>query len=267
MDLPYNKRIIFESLREAGDSIRRMEAVDYNINRKSDKSPVTNADLISDSIIRKALYNISPDIPVVSEEQPLKTENIEMPRKFWLLDPLDGTKEFIKGNGEYCISLALIEAGRPSEGYIYSPVQNILWYAIKDQGAFRLENDTREKLPSSHSFKENNSWLLLRSRSHHNNREEEWHRQASVIKKISVDYQGSAIKFCRIAEGSADLYIKKGKIFGWDIAAGDLILSESGGRLIAYGPDREISYKFDKSEMPCFVACGHRVVNPERWLF
>jgi 3'(2'), 5'-bisphosphate nucleotidase len=261
-----HRKLIIEALQDAGQAISAIEAGAYKISHKDDSSPLTDADLISDSIIRKALSNLSPDIPVVSEEQEVKTESIELPGKFWLLDPLDGTKEFIKGNGEYCISLALIISGRPVEGYIYSPVQKVLWYAIKGQGAFRLENTAKVRLPSLGS-KEEKSWLLLRSRSHHNNKEETWYKKASENREIIINYQGSAIKFCRIAEGSADLYVKKGRIFGWDIAAGDLILEESGGKLAAYGNDREISYKFDKAEMPFFVACGHRVVNPENWLF
>lgn len=117
-----NKRkLIFRALQDAGDAISSIESAGYNIQTKSDSTPVTEADLLSDSIIRKALSEISPDIPVASEEQAFNTDNVDTPAKFWLLDPLDGTKEFIKGNGEYCISLALIVNNRPVEAYIYAP--------------------------------------------------------------------------------------------------------------------------------------------------
>jgi len=266
MDLLSNRRIIFESLREAGNKIQRIESGDYNINTKSDKSPVTDADLISDSIIRNMLADNFPDIPVLSEEQSISRASIDKPSLFWLLDPLDGTKEFIKGNGEYCICLALIDKGRPVEAYIYAPSSDIIWFALKNRGAFVLNNEIPEKLPLLNTDS-NRPLILLRSRSHHNLTESEWYNTASESETIEIREQGSAIKFCRIAEGRADLYIKKGTIFGWDIAAGDLILCESGGRLISYDSTHEISYSFDSSEMPHFLACGHRIKDPEKWLF
>lgn len=265
MDLLKNMRIIFESLREAGDNIRRIESGTYIINNKSDKSPITDADLISDSIIRNMLSDNFKDIPVLSEEQSNSQGSNDKPSLFWLLDPLDGTKEFIKGNGEYCISLALIEEGRPVEAYIYWPAQMILWYAIKGEGAYRVEDNKASKLPINN--KETGSpLLLLQSRSHTKNEEVLWYEKASLIENIEIQQQGSAIKFCHIAEGRADFYIKKGRIYGWDIAAGDLILSESGGRLMSYGLGGDIIYSFDKSEMPHFIACSYRIDNPAEWL-
>lgn len=262
-----NKRqLIFRALLHAGDEISAIESAPYNIRTKSDSSPVTDADLVSDSIIRKALSEISPDIPVASEEQAFNTDNADLPSKFWLLDPLDGTKEFIKGNGEYCISLALIVNNRPVEAYIYAPTQKRLWYAVKDNGAYLMDRETPVRLPL-YNHRKNEALILLRSRSHHNTAESKWYESATNNSRIEVKEQGSAIKFCMLAEGKADLYIKKGRIFGWDIAAGDLILTESGGLLLAYGNDKEIAYKFDKSEMPSFIACGQRIENPENWLF
>ncbi len=261
-----NKRkLIFRALQDAGDAISSIESAGYNIQTKSDSTPVTEADLLSDSIIRKALSEISPDIPVASEEQAFNTDNVDTPAKFWLLDPLDGTKEFIKGNGEYCISLALIVNNRPVEAYIYAPTLKKLWFAIKNGGAYVMDRETPVGLPLLNHRKKK-ALILLRSRSHHNTAESKWYEIATNNTIIEVKEQGSAIKFCMLAEGKADIYIKKGRIFGWDIAAGDLILAESGGLLLAYGTEKKIAYKFDKSEMPFFVACGQRIENPENWL-
>jgi 3'(2'), 5'-bisphosphate nucleotidase len=261
----YNKKLIFRALRDAGDAILSIESGTFSIRSKSDNSPVTDADLVSDSIIRKALREISPDIPVASEEHSFNIHDDIIPAKFWLLDPLDGTKEFIKGNGEYCISLALIVNKRPAEAYIYAPSLKKMWFAAKNSGAFVTDSETTARLPLLNPAK-NEALVLLRSRSHHNSAELEWYREASRSDTIRVKKQGSVLKFCMIAEGKADLYIKKGRIFGWDIAAGDLILKESGGLVLAYGTEMEILYKFDTSEMPFFVACGPRIKKPEQWL-
>ena len=267
MKIPHSINQVHDALRKAGKEIRNFEKSGIlDIKYKSDLSPLTIADDTSNSVITGILKNIFPDIPVLSEEDDIKPETKGCCDLFWLLDPLDGTKEFIKGNGEYCISLALIEKGRPVEAYIYWPTKKILWYAIKGEGAYRVKDKEASKLPLKNPDKKS-TLLLLRSRSHHKHEEVLWYEKASLVKDIEIQQQGSAIKFCFIAEGSADFYIKKGKIHGWDIAAGDLILSESGGKLMAYGLTSEISYNYDKSEMPHFIACSYRIDKPENWLF
>jgi 3'(2'), 5'-bisphosphate nucleotidase len=266
MELSKKRLEIISALRHAGEAMIHLEeSGDYKINNKSDQTPVTCADKISDSIIRKMLVRVYPDIPVISEEHsPSGLADIN-PFSFWLLDPLDGTKEFIKGNGEYCISLALIENKRPVEAYIYSPVDDKFRIAVKGMGAYRIVNDSLVKLPASDS-REKESLLLLRSRSHHGKEEIDWLARASEHEEIESYEQGSAIKFCRIAEGNADLYVKKGRIFGWDIAAGDLILKESGGGIISFDTGKELYYNSGDLTMPHFLAYGSRINNPEHYL-
>jgi 3'(2'), 5'-bisphosphate nucleotidase len=233
--------------------------------KRQDFSPVTRADLESDSFIRGKLGKLTPGINVISEEE-AKSWCIQSEyNKFWLLDPIDGTKEFIAGNGEYCISLALIDRDRPVEAYLHAPVSKITWFAIKGRGAYRLENNKAVKLPDKNT-NGNKAFRVLKSRSHHAETESLWFERCSEKHMLESSVQGSAIKFARIAEGSADLHIKKGRIFGWDIAAGDLLLSESGGGMTAYPSGSEIVYYPGNKIMPEFLAYGHRISNPAVFL-
>lgn len=263
MILALRTKNIISSVELAGTVIRAIEKkATYTTNYKEDNSPVTEADLESDRIICKALAKICPEIPVISEESLRPSENSE---QFWLLDPIDGTKEFIDGNGEYCISLALIEKGRPVEAYLHAPVIKLTWFAIKGRGAFRLENNNAVKLPDK-SISGGEAFRVLKSRSHHSEKEQDWFNKVSEYHRLESLVQGSAIKFGRIAEGSADLHIKKGRIFGWDIAAGDLLLSESGGGIASYPQGDKINYLPSNAVMPEFLAYGSRINNPGGWL-
>ncbi|MEE4115900.1 MAG: 3'(2'),5'-bisphosphate nucleotidase CysQ [Marinilabiliaceae bacterium] len=263
MILALKTKKIISSVELAGTSIRAIEKkAAYTTVYKQDNSPLTEADLESDRIITEALAKICPGIPVISEESLRPSENSKI---FWLLDPIDGTKEFIAGNGEYCISLALIDRGRPVEAYLHAPVSKITWFALKGRGAYRLKNNKAVKLPDK-NIKGNKAFRVLKSRSHHAETESLWFERCSEKHKMESSVQGSAIKFARIAEGSADLHIKKGRIFGWDIAAGDLLLSESGGGMAAYPSGSEIVYYPENKIMPEFLAYGHRVSNPALFL-
>lgn len=263
MILALKTKKIISCVELAGTAIRAIEcAAEYKTEYKEDKSPVTEADLESDRIITEALSKICPGIPVISEESLRPPDNSG---KFWLLDPIDGTKEFIAGNGEYCISLALIDRGRPVEAYLHAPAGKITWFAIKNRGAYRLENNKAVKLPDKNT-NGNKAFRVLKSRSHHAETESLWFERCSEKHKLESSVQGSAIKFARIAEGSADLHIKKGRIFGWDIAAGDLLLSESGGGMAAYPSGSEIAYYPGNKIMPQFLAYSHRVSNPAVFL-
>lgn len=253
---------VYLALKSSGIAICNIEKSNYSVRTKSDLTPVTEADLESDRIICEALLRMYPTIPVISEETfSNRTINSD---KFWLLDPLDGTKEFIAGNGEYCISLALIENAQPIEAYIFAPRSDEFWFAKKNHGAYKLVNNKFIKLTASKS--EKGPLLLLRSRSHHNSLEENWYNRISEDRKINIEVQGSAIKFCRIAEGMADLYIKKGNIYSWDIAAGNLILRESGGDIIAYPDGKQIQYLSTEFKMPFFLAYSFRIKKPQDML-
>lgn len=258
---PRQISLITVLLENAGKEILRIyKHNDFDIRIKEDNSPVTIADITSDRIIKDGLSEITPGIPVFSEE----TKNIgygirskwEM---LWILDPLDGTKEFISGNGEFCISLALISFNKPVAGFIHSPVTMETWFAVKGQGAFKLVEGEKVHLPFV-----NSSGLIkiTISRSHHIKKEADWIKNLKKQFDSESLAQGSAIKFCRIAEGISDIYPKFGRIHEWDVAAGNIIIEEAGGKMLETATKRPPVYNKRNYFQPPFIAFGKRISNP-----
>lgn len=256
---------ILSLLEKAGSEIRTIyREGNFKTKLKEDNSPVTRADLASDSIIKSGLAEITPGINVFSEE----TKDVSFSERsrwdpLWILDPLDGTKEFIARNDEFCISLALIRKNNPVAGFIYSPVFKTSWYAIRDEGAFREMNGVKTKLPLSTL---EGAYRISISRSHHSGKEAAWIENFSRDNETNIDICGSAIKFCRIAEGVSDIYPKFSLIHEWDIAAGHLIIEESGGRIIEPFTGMPPVYnKEDYHQLP-FIAFGNRILDWQKWV-
>jgi 3'(2'), 5'-bisphosphate nucleotidase len=260
MSIPDPYPGVIALLSRAGDAIMDIyRRGNLNTTLKSDSSPVTAADLISEKIITEGLKLISPDIPVIGEESCAASGSNEVPHTCWIVDPLDGTKEFIKQNNEFAICLALMKNRVIEEGYIYAPVSGTLWWAVKNKGAARSENGKTVSLPHTTGDKR---YQLLLSRSHHT--DEDNRRITYLRSKIDLDevYQGSAIKFGRIAEGSGDLYIKSSSLSIWDIAAGTLILNESGGGVISLADGMPLGFESGLTDTDPFMAYGSRVNDP-----
>jgi 3'(2'), 5'-bisphosphate nucleotidase len=235
---------------------------DFNIRIKEDNSPVTIADLASDKIIKTGLSEITPVVHVFSEET--KEVDFEIRSQWnplWILDPLDGTKEFIARNNEFCISLALVSDNHPVAGFIHSPVTSETWMAIKGEGAFKLYEGKKIRLPF---LTPSGTYRINISRNHHSEKEASWIENFSKQNDTIIAVHGSAIKFCKIAEGISDIYPKFSLIHEWDIAAGQLIIEESGGRIIE--PKTLKSPVYNKKEyfQPPFIAFGARVRNWEK---
>ncbi len=207
-------------------TMKRAYAVEY----KKDHSPVTDADVASQEVLLKKLKNIDPSIPVVSEEMAdtVYGERLNWTR-LWMIDPLDGTKEFVRGNGEFTINVALIENHHPVVGIIDWPVGNMTYLAISGQGAYRLERDMTTRL---YGRQFSSAVKVVISRSHRES-EVEWVRQCHLDIE-SVDYVGSALKFCRIAEGRNDIYPRLTPNMEWDSAAGHILVIESGGQVVDF---------------------------------
>jgi 3'(2'),5'-bisphosphate nucleotidase len=202
------------------------------VRTKSDASPVTEADLAAEKMILEELRILLPKIPVVSEEQTEIRELIP-DEPFVLVDPLDGTREFIAKRDEFTINIAVIEKGRPIAGAVYAPALGQLWYSGAE--SFRLDiapgsdigqedraRPIKVRSPSGGLF-------ALVSRSHSDPATEAFLARLSLLDRRSM---GSSLKFCRIAEGSADLYVRLGPTHEWDTAAGDAILSAAGGQVV-----------------------------------
>lgn len=229
---------------EAGEAIMNIYFLkDKEVSLKSDESPLTKADLISQKIISSSLKKIYPSIPIISEESK-QTDYDE--RKhweyFWLIDPLDGTKEFIKGNGEFTVNIALIEKDNPILGVVFIPALNLLYFASKwINGAFKRVQGSEDLKLKVNSGKKTDL-IAVKSRSHASSSEEDFFSKLPVS---SVIQAGSSLKFCLIAEAVADIYLRSGHTYEWDTAAGQAILEKAGGYVYSMGE----SLKYNKPSM------------------
>ena len=262
----HDKKILNEQLisstveiaKLAGEGITEIYNSDFDYQLKKDLSPITAADNLSHIIITKRLKILTPEIPVLSEE------NCDIPykiranwTKYWLVDPLDGTKEFIKRNGEFTVNIALIENNTPIFGVIHLPVTSETYWGSQVNGSFYSSgnNDVKEiRVSENHQ----NPIRLVASRSHPSE------MLNSLLKKI-VDYEiievGSSIKFCHIASGQADCYPRFGPTSEWDTAAGEAIVSSAGGHVVAASGN---SMKYNVKEEylnPNFIVSNDKILS------
>lgn len=209
--------------REAGAAIMTIyqDKELTNIQIKSDNSPVTAADLAAHRVISEGLKKLTPDIPVLSEEDPCSWQVRRQWQTYWLVDPLDGTKEFIKRNGEFTVNIALIEQGKAIMGVIYAPVFDTL-YAADGKGAWKDLDGIRTPI----SVHDAETLTVATTRSHTNGKLAEYLAQLPPHEKIIA---GSSLKFCLIAEGKAQFYPRLGPTSIWDTAAGQAIVEAAGG--------------------------------------
>jgi len=256
---------ILQLIEKAGKEILKVYyEKDFYVRIKEDNSPVTLADIASDKIIKSGLAGITPGIKVFSEE----TKEIDFKIRsewnpLWILDPLDGTKEFIARNDEFCISLALINDKQPVAGFIHAPVTSETWIAFSGKGAFKIIEGKKIPLPF---LTPAGAYRINISRSHHSEKEEAWIDKFRKEHEVVIAIYGSAIKFCKIAEGICDLYPKFTLIHEWDIAAGHIIIEESGGRIIETATLKPPVYNKKEYYQPPFIVFGKRIKNWENWM-
>lgn len=193
---------------------------------KADGSPLTEADLAADRLIVSGLRALAPGVPVVSEEGEVPGDEARRGwTRFWLVDPLDGTKEFLKRTDDFTVNIALIEGGRPVLGVVLAPALGAVWYAEAGAGAWRRERGGEPVRLRSVPATGAGGWTVVESRSHPS---AELERFLSMIEVKSRVKAGSSLKFCRVAEGAADLYPRFGPTMEWDTAAGDCVFRHSG---------------------------------------
>ena len=243
---------------QAGIIINTYYKLKTEVSFKKDRSPLTEADLASNKFIINSLSEIDKDIPILSEESLVDWNVRKNWTRYWLVDPLDGTKEFINQNGEFTVNIALIEKKEPIMGVIYAPALSTLYYASKNKGTYKLFCDQKinslsdsTRIITNHK-KSSDHFKVFKSRSHSNEEFENW------VKDFVDDYEliekGSSIKFCKLAEGKADLYPRFGSTSEWDIAAGHIILTEAGGELES-ADHKKILYNNKESVInPHFIA-------------
>ena len=214
--------------RAAGDEILRLSALGLAVETKADSSPVTACDRAAEAIILEALRTSAPGVPVIAEEEVAAGRIPKHGDQFFLVDPLDGTKEFVRGGDDYTVNIGLIVGGSPLLGVVHQPVGRVSWAGIAGEGAFRLDSDGRRAIATRPLGEQRSA---VASKSHFNQATAEYLEQAlGLCDHVSV---GSSLKFCVVAEGQADIYPRLSPTSEWDTAAGHAVLLAAGGRVDA----------------------------------
>ena len=241
---------------KAGDEIMKIYQQDFEIDYKADNSPLTKADIKSNEIITESLKDTYPEIPILSEENKEVPYNIRRNWEyFWLIDPLDGTKEFVKKNGEFTVNIALIHKDTPVLGVIYAPALEILYYAQKERGAFKKEKNKKpQKLPI-YKHANNNTLKVIVSKSHYNQETKDFVNNLKNQYKKTIEFIriGSSLKLCLIAEGKADIYPRLAPTMEWDIAAGQAIAEQAGGEIVEFKTQTPLKYNKQNLLNPWFI--------------
>ena len=216
--------------KEAGKQMLSIYHSDFTVEYKADKSPVTAADLAAHDIICQGLHQLMPEIPILSEEVIAPDFAVRQQwQRYWLIDPLDGTKEFLEKNGEFTINIALIENNLPTLGVVYAPAFESCYFAATDQGAFKQIAEQAPESLQTCSWQEDSSIIMTVSRRHGGETLQNFFTQFPALSLIRC---GSSLKFCWVAEGFADVYPRFTPTCEWDTAAAQCILQEAGGALI-----------------------------------
>lgn len=237
---------------DAGQVILDIYDTTFEVEIKSDNSPLTLADKKSHEIINLGLKSFFPNIPILSEEG----RNISyFERKqwdiFWLVDPLDGTKEFVKKNGEFTVNIALIKNNYPIFGSVYAPYKKELFWAFQGFGAWKSYNKAKEqRIKVAPNKKEKR---IVISRSHPNEKVLDY---INNYKKHKLIRMGSSLKLCCIAEGKADIYPRLGPTSEWDIGAAQCIVEQAGGSVLEYDSNLRLSYNKENILNPFFIVSG-----------
>jgi 3'(2'), 5'-bisphosphate nucleotidase len=244
---------IIEIANLAGKAILEIYQKDFSVEYKDDKSPLTEADKVSNEIIVDALKELTPEIPIISEENKLIDYEVRKSwKKCWLVDPIDGTKEFIKKNGEFTVNIALIENGNPILSVVGVPAQNIIFYAEHGKGAFKIENNITTKLMATTVSED--TIRIVGSRSHQTPELIAFvEEQKEKYPNVEFVAAGSSLKFCLIADGKADIYPRLGPTMEWDTAAGHLVATEAGTEVVIWNTKSKLTYNKENLLNPFFI--------------
>jgi 3'(2'), 5'-bisphosphate nucleotidase len=243
--------------KQAGDAVMAIYECDFSVTYKEDNSPLTEADTTSNAIICRALESAYPGIPLLSEENkavPYETrKNWEY---YWCIDPIDGTKEFIKKNGEFTVNIALIHRDTPVLGVVYAPVPDDMYKAKRGSGAFK----NGQKLPLKQNRTPETLLNVVASKSHLSEETQAFiDGLAKTTKEVHQVSKGSSLKLCMVAEGEADVYPRMGPTTEWDTAAADAVVRESGKMTYRFerekGMDSDTPMVYNKEDLlnPWFI--------------
>jgi 3'(2'), 5'-bisphosphate nucleotidase len=239
--------------REAGDAIMEVYAGEFDVELKGDNSPLTRADKASHEVIVEGLQRVCPEIPILSEEgRDVPYAERSLWTRFWLVDPLDGTKEFIKRNGEFTVNIALVEEGSVVAGVVYVPVQEKTYFGGLGAGCWRLEGDGEAEAIRVREVDHTDGLAVVMSRSHPSAELEAFLKDIRVAEALPV---GSSLKLCVVAEGRADLYPRLGPTMEWDTAAGHAVVEAAGGT-VTQVDGQPLKYNKENLLNPYFIVRG-----------
>lgn len=247
---------IIDIARRAGDEIMVIYAQDFSVEIKGDNSPLTLADQKANGIIVTALKKLYPEIPIISEETKVMAyEERKNWNEYWLVDPLDGTKEFIKKNGEFTVNIALMSDGEPVAGVVFAPAKKQMWYGMKGEGSFKINEDgSKTSLPKGTDWRDLQKVNVVGSRSHMSEETlqfvEDLKKQGKEVEFVS---SGSSLKFCLVAEGIADVYPRFGPTMEWDTAAGHAVVAIAGGKVLNWETKQPLQYNKENLLNPFFI--------------
>jgi len=220
--------------RDAAAAIMKVYALPFDVTHKDDKSPVTEADHAAEAIILKGLKSLTPDLPVIAEEEMAAGREPDTKAGvFWLVDPLDGTKEFVKKNGEFTVNIALVANQRPVLGAVLQPAKDLLWRGLNigERPYAECLRDGRAAQRIATRPPSQDGIVVFASRTHGSYHDPELEGFLERFKIAERRQAGSSLKFCLVASGEADLYPRFGPTMEWDTAAGQAVLEAAGGKL------------------------------------
>ncbi len=240
---------------EAGDRIMKIyDSADFEVRAKSDASPVTAADEAADALISEGLAEAFPQTALVTEEQ--AASHAQNVTTFLIVDPLDGTKEFIQRRGDFTVNIAYVENGVPLRGVVYAPAKGRLFYTLPDGRAVEEtapfdKEQPGEVHPITVSVPDNRALMVVASKSHRDQATDDYIARYAVRDMTSA---GSSLKFCLVATGEADIYPRLGRTMEWDTAAGDAVLRGAGGAMVRFDDHAPFTYGKPGFENPFFIA-------------
>ena len=240
---------------EAGDAIMAIyDAPDFEVRAKSDASPVTAADEAADALISAGLQAAFPDLTLITEEQ--AASHALTAQTFLIVDPLDGTKEFVQRRGDFTVNIAYVENGVPLRGVVYAPAKGRLFYTLADGRAVEETGPFAKDAPGALtpirvSRPDNSALMVVASKSHRDQATDDYIARYAVRDMTSA---GSSLKFCLVATGEADLYPRLGRTMEWDTAAGDAVLRGAGGHVVRFDDHSPLAYGKSGWDNPFFIA-------------
>ena len=245
---------------QGGEAIMQVYArPDFEVRAKGDASPVTEADEAADAVISAGLRAAFPDVTLITEEQ--AASHALTASTFFIVDPLDGTKEFVQRRGDFTVNIAYVQDGIPTHGVVYAPAKDRLFYTLPDgtsveeTGPFGPEPGALT--PLRVSTPDNAALMVVASKSHRDQATDDYISRYSVRDMTSA---GSSLKFCLVATGEADLYPRLGRTMEWDTAAGDAVLRGAGGRVVRFDDHQPLAYGKPGWDNPFFIAFAPGVV-------